>query len=417
MALNRTRPSSGGDAVHKLVVSEPLTWCFVCGGYAESAPLLLTRPCTRRPRQDKRCARRRQLLSLRAGKHPETKIRLLPPVHLSRWKRQHEVENTPGRACGSSELGDAHRLLTPVAAPAIIDDGTAFTRAFLNRGRTEASDNSTTATDRIRKRLASSGISGGAKRAKNGDDSGRRHSGNHEAANSQQQGQRRHTANGSTEDAIAASDTSALEQRVGLISGSTGDSHGATGSLVPGSRMREPTRDLHRICNGLGLETDRRPCLAGSGAGGDGGLAVSRSPPSKSGQVRAGKANYVHCSTMRTAEPDEHDTAPEQGEQRSERPEQNLEESSSSTREDAGPTCGTAIVPPSRPLPSPANPSSLPLTPCPNLHPPRDNRSAERQEGGPGDLHWHCGDERAQQLQQHRADQRARRQQLEQAAE
>ena len=79
VALNRTQPGDGADTVHKLVVSEPLTWCYVCGGYAESAPLLLTRPCKGKPRQDRRCARRRQLQALRDGKHPETRIKLLPP--------------------------------------------------------------------------------------------------------------------------------------------------------------------------------------------------------------------------------------------------------------------------------------------------------------------------------------------------
>ena len=90
VALNRTQPGDGVDTVHKLVVSEPLTCCYVCARYAESAPLLLTRPCTGKPRQDRRCARRRQLQALRSGKHPETKIKLLPPIPLKQWKEQQE---------------------------------------------------------------------------------------------------------------------------------------------------------------------------------------------------------------------------------------------------------------------------------------------------------------------------------------
>ena len=116
VALNRTKPHDSGDKVHKLVVSEPLTWCYVCAGYAESAPLLLTRPCTGKPRQDRRNARRRQLLDLRAGRHPETKIRLLPPVPLNRWKEQQERNGTTLKASGPGSSGDllGRPALSPV---------------------------------------------------------------------------------------------------------------------------------------------------------------------------------------------------------------------------------------------------------------------------------------------------------------
>ena len=438
MALNRTKPSGGGDPVHKLVVSEPLTWCFVCAGYAESAPLLLTRPCTGKPRQDRRNARRRQLLDLRAGRHPETKIKLLPPVQLSRWKRQHERETTAVRTCGSSDLGVAHRLLTPVAAPAILDDGTAFTQAFLNRGRKEGSDSSTTATDRIRKRLASCDTNCAAKKANSGGGgSTKRNDGLSAAAGDSINGDslscsaavgltggsplsggidaqlsrvtegsgadhaspaavsRPHPSNsepcmkkpkldralsvmskdfpeqastdGTSSRGQPSTKTLAHEQQDGKVSGGSCVSDGATGSLVPGSRMREPSRDLHRICNGLELKTDLRPCLSGTGTGSGGGLAISRSPLSKSGQVLAGSASLDQGSSKliygRLVD-DDLDNAAKQDERQSERREQHLERSSGVTSEDAGPSCGTATVLPSWPQPLPADP---PSDPCAHL--------------------------------------------------
>ena len=154
IALNRTKLGVAGDTVHKLVVSEPLTWCYVCAGYAESAPLLLTRPCTGKPRQDRACARRRQLLALRAGRHPETKIRLLPPIPLKRWKEQQEASVAAINLSGPASPGPLQVPSTPVPPPAIADDGTEFTRAFLSRGRGTNTGSSGTATDRILKRLA-----------------------------------------------------------------------------------------------------------------------------------------------------------------------------------------------------------------------------------------------------------------------
>ena len=146
VALNRKQPGDAADTRHKLVVSEPLTWCYVCAGYAESAPLLLTHPCKGKPRQDRRCARRRQLQALRDGKHPETRIRLLPPIPLRQWKEQQQPKVTVTNP-------RVHSASTP--PPAIPDDGTEFTRAFLSRGRGASTVQGETAKDRILKRLAS----------------------------------------------------------------------------------------------------------------------------------------------------------------------------------------------------------------------------------------------------------------------
>ena len=130
---------------HCLVVSGPVVWCTTCGAHACAAPLLLAQPCRGRPAKSTARAMYKQLKRLQSGIHPETRKAIHLPIPIEEWKASLAQRRTQLAA-----LGEQHEQTR--APPAIADDGTAFTQAFLRRGRTESSTASTS-IERIRARL------------------------------------------------------------------------------------------------------------------------------------------------------------------------------------------------------------------------------------------------------------------------
>ena len=113
---------------HRLMVSGPVVWCNTCGAYACAAPLLLAQPCSGRPTKTTARDRCRQLARLRAGEHPETRKTLNLPIPIEEWKA-----NVEKRKNAKPTQDALHH--SPRPPPAISDDGTEFTRAFIRRGR------------------------------------------------------------------------------------------------------------------------------------------------------------------------------------------------------------------------------------------------------------------------------------------
>ena len=80
--------STGGSArMHQIVVSHPVFWCTTCGACGERSPQLLAKQC-RGPQSGRggQSGLKKQLRYLRAGKHPETRLPLPPPIPLKQWE-------------------------------------------------------------------------------------------------------------------------------------------------------------------------------------------------------------------------------------------------------------------------------------------------------------------------------------------
>ena len=139
---NDTKPAKP----HLLMVSGPVVWCNSCGAYACAAPLLLAQPCSGRPTKTTARDRCRQLARLRTGVHPETRKTLNFPIPIDEWKANVERR----RNAVPTQATEQHPASPP---PAIGDDGTEFTRAFIRRGRPEGTSAQVNPVDRIRAKL------------------------------------------------------------------------------------------------------------------------------------------------------------------------------------------------------------------------------------------------------------------------
>ena len=134
---------------HTIMVSGQVTWCGTCGAYACSAPILLTRPCKGRPLIGSAGGLRGQLRLLRAGMHPRTRLPIPPPIPLRRW----EELNSDVNRCKARDGPPPVVGTEGPPPPAIQDDGSLFTKAFLTRGLKRTKEGAGTAVERIRKRI------------------------------------------------------------------------------------------------------------------------------------------------------------------------------------------------------------------------------------------------------------------------